>query len=430
MGKNRTKRVRREVAGPVEGPGRAPRSSRLGGILNGTRRALRELVIGCGLDVFRELLEEDREALCGPRYMPNEKRAAYRHGHDSGQLVLGGRKITLSKPRVRSLEGEEVPLPTWEQMRSEDPLQQRVTEQIVLGVSTRKYARSLEPLPDGVESEGVSRSSVSRHFVVRTQKEVEKFFARSLREVDLPIIMVDGINIDDHVLVVALGIDRSGKKQVLGLAEGSTENQEVCTNLFRSLIERGLDVGRARLFVIDGGKGIRKAIRTTFGSWAYVQRCRVHKMRNVLGCLPDERQASVRAAIHDAWNEPTPEKARGKLRALAARLKAEYPGAAGSLLEGLDETLTILTLGVPEALATILSSTNAIENLLGTLRRISRNVKRWRGGEMAIRWAATAFIAAEKKFRRIRGHRDIPTLIAALERRAGKPRMDNETKVA
>lgn len=315
-------------------------------------------------------------------------------------------------------------------MRSEDPLERRVAEQILLGVSTRKYAKSLEPLPDGFDSEGVSRSSVSRHFAARTQKEVEKFFARSLSGVDLPIIMVDGIHIDDHVLVVALGIDTSGKKQGLGLAEGSTGNEEVCTNLFRSLIERGLVVDRARLLVIDGGKGIRKAIRATFGSWAYLQRCRVHKMRNVLGCLPEDRQASVRTAIHGAWNEPTVEKARGKLKALAARLKAEHPGAASSLLEGLDETLTILTLEVPDALAKILSSTNAIENLLGTLRHILRNLKRWRGGGMAVRWAATALIVAEKKFRRIRGHREIPALMSALDCLADKAAMDNKTKVA
>ena len=430
MAKNRTKRGRREETVVGGGAECSTRSNRVVGILNRTRQALRELVIGCGLEVFQEFLEEDREALCGPRYERDEKRGAYRYGHDTGQLVLGGRKVTLPKPRVRSIEGREVPLPMWEHMRLEDPLQRRVAEQIVLGVSSRKYAKSLEPLPDGIESEGVSRSSVSRHFVARTQKELEKFFARSLKEVDLPIIMVDGINIDDHVLVVALGIDRSGKKQVLGLAEGSTENEEVCANLFRSLIERGLVVGRARLFVIDGGKGIRRAIRRTFGAWALVQRCRVHKIRNVLGCLPEERHASVRTAIHDAWSEPTQEKARAKLKALAARLKAEHPGASSSLLEGLDETLTILSLHLPEALERILSSTNAIENLLGTLRHISRNVKRWRGGEMAVRWAATAFMAAEKRFRRIRGHREIPALISALDRHAATIAVDIKAKVA
>ncbi len=321
-------------------------------------------------------------------------------------------------------------MPTWEHMRSEDPLKARIAEQILIGVTTRKYARSLEPLPEGVESEGISRSSVSRHFVARTGEQIEKFLSRNLSEIDLPVVMVDGIHIDDHVLVVALGIDISGKKHVLGLAEGSTENEEVCTNLFRSMLDRGLSADRTRLFVIDGGKGIRKAIRTVFGSSALIQRCHIHKMRNVLGCLPENRHGSVRTAIHDAWNEPTKEKALLKLKALAKRLKVEHPGAANSLLEGLDETLTILALGVPHALATILSSTNAIENLMGTFRHISKNVKRWRGGEMAVRWASTVLIIAEKRFRRIRGYKDMQSLNATLKRYCSNISLDNHSKVA
>jgi putative transposase len=200
MGKNGTKRAGMEEIGTREGPESARREDRLGRIFDRTRRALRELVIGYGLEVFQELLEEDRNTLCGARYAPDEGREAYRHGYDTGQLVMGGRRVTLPKPRVRSTKGKEMSLPTWERMRSEDPLRRRVAEQILIGVSTRKYAKSLEPLPDGLESEGVSRSSVSRHFVARTQKEVEKFFGRSLEGIDLPIIMVDGIQIDDHVV--------------------------------------------------------------------------------------------------------------------------------------------------------------------------------------------------------------------------------------
>lgn len=392
----------------------AMRRVRLGEVLVQARTALREVVVGAGFQVLTAMLEEDREQLCGRRYQQGEERRAYRHGSEAAPVVLGGRKVRVKKLRVRSARGEgELPLPTWEDVTREDPLDDRAYEQMLLGVSTRRYARSLEPLPSGVESIAVSRSSVSRRFVARTAAKVVEFLSRPLGA-DFPVIMIDGTGLGEHVLVVALGIDSEGHKQVLGVVEGSTESHGVCQALLRDLIDRGLVVERARLFVIDGGKGLRKAIRETFAQWALIQRCQVHKLRNVLDHLPGSKRAVIGAALRKAWSADSEAQGRQQLEAVASRLEAHHPGAVSSLREGLDETLTLLALGAKGALYRTLCSTNPIENLQGALKRVAKRVKRWRGGSMALRWAATALMEAEKRFRRIRGHRELATLNASL----------------
>jgi len=259
---------------------------------------------------------------------------------------------------------------------------------------------------------------------------VEKFLSRDLSELDLPVMMLDGTGMGDHVLVVALGIDAKGHKHVLGVTEGSTESEQVCRGLLRQLIERGLVLERARLFVIDGGKGLRKAIKSMFGSWALIGRCQVHKLRNVLDHLPQGKKAWVRAAMNRAWSQDTVGKARGKLNELADQLEGQHPGASASIREGLEETLTLIALGVGPALSKTLRSTNPIENLQGTLKRVSRNVKRWRGGSMALRWAVTGLLVAEKKFRRVKGFREMPHLIAALEAMIGSESLDRKERIA
>jgi transposase-like protein len=391
---------------------------------------LQEMFITSGRQVFEALLEEDRSALCGRKNQPDVDRQAYRYGFDEGQVVLGGRKIRHRKPRVRSVDGREIELPTWRHVSDEDPLAERTLEQLLVGVSTRGYSRSLEPVGEELETVGVSRSSVSRRFVARTTRQVEEFLARSLEGLDLPVILLDGTNLGDHVLITAVGIDRTGKKHVLGVVEGSTESEEVCRSLLASLIERGLVVERVRLFVIDGGKGLRKAIRAAFGDGALVQRCQVHKMRNILDHLPESRRAWTRATVRRAWASEVPAAARRKLLDLARQLEGAHPGAAASIREGLDETLTVLELGLSGALARTLCTTNPIENLQGALKRVTRNVKRWTGGSMALRWAVTALIEAEKKFRRIKGHREMPHLLAALEVRIKTSSLDSGKKVA
>ena len=391
---------------------------------------LRQMVLNVGFEVLARLLEEDREQLCGPRRKKQEDRSAYRYGYDQGQVVLGGRKVSVAKPRVRGVEGGELPLPTWQQMAAEDPLNERVLEQILVGVSTRNYHRSLEPMPESTPSVGVSRSSVSRRFVARTTAQVKSFLSSSLADVDLPVVMIDGTQMGDHLLLVALGIEASGTKHVLGVVEGSAESEAVARQLLRNLLDRGLVVERARLFVIDGSRGIRKAIRQVFGHWALIQRCQVHKLKNVLEHLPEAKRAWVRAAIRKAWDQATAKKAKSKLLRLAAQLKEPHPGASASLLEGLEDTLTLLELGVQGALFRTLRSTNPIENLNGTLKRVSRNVKRWRSGSMAIRWVVTGLLEAKKRFRRVKGYRDMPQLIAALEAQIEEPALDKDEKAA
>lgn len=427
MRESRTKQASSEPRSASE----LPASTRtLSEVLFDARCSLRELVLGKGLEVFSKMLEEDRTALCGQKNQPQENRQAYRHGHDEGQQVLGGRKIRLRKPRVRSVTGEELELPTWREINQGDPLGERVMEQMLVGVSTRNYGRSLEPLPSSVPETGTSRSAVSRQFVARTRGQVERFLSRRLEDLDLPVIMLDGTGMGDHLLVVALGIDAKGHKHVLGVTQGSTESEQVCRGLLGQLIERGLVVDRARLFVIDGGKGIRKAIRETFGDWALIQRCQVHKLRNVAEHLPRGKRTWVRAAMNRAWLQSTMTGARGKLRDLAAQLEDEHPGAARSVLEGLDETLTVIGLGMGAALSKTLRSTNPIENLQGTLKRVARNVKRWRGGSMALRWAVSGLLEAQKKFRRVKGYREMAQFIAALEATIKCEAVDSKVKSA
>jgi transposase-like protein len=402
----------------------------LPGLALNTRHLLREFMLSAGMEAFVREMEDDRTLLCGPKGEFQTDRRAYRHGHDVGTLVMGGRKVRLPKPRVRSVEGRELELPHWRLFSQEDPLDERVQEQMLVGISTRKYARSLEELPQGLRQTGIRRSSVSRRFVARTARIVEEFLGRSLAEIDLSVILLDGVHLGDHVLVVALGIDVTGKKHVLGVVEGTTESEEVGKSLLRGLIDRGLRVERARLFVIDGGKGLRKAIRSVFGEWALVQRCQVHKMRNVLEHLPERQRVWVRASLRRAWSAPTVGRARDLLRTLAGKLHGDHPGAANSIDEGLDETLTLIRLGLVGALHQSLRSTNPIENLQGSIRRVTRNVKRWKGGSMALRWTVSAVLEAEKSFRRVKGHRDMPQFVAALEAVLGGKAVDREAQIA
>lgn len=429
MGKGRRKPVAGKAAGAgVEGS--SQRLLQLVEVLVNVRGGLRDLVIGSGLQVLEAMLEDDREAHCGPVRKKQVDRQAYRYGHDRGQLVLGGRKISVPKPRVRSVAGREIQLPSWEAFSSEDPLQDRVMQQILLGVSSRGYEKSLEELPSEVASIGVKKSSVSRRFVARTSKQVEAFMSRPLGELDLPIIMIDGTELGEHLLLVALGIDWTGRKHVLGVHEGVTESYETCRSLLRDLIDRGLVVERARLFVIDGSKGLRKAIRKCFGQWARVHRCHVHKVRNVLEHLPPHKRPWVGAQMRRAWKKETATKARADLLRLASSLENEHPSAAGSLGEGLEETLTLMKLGVRGSLYKTLRSTNPIENIHDTVKRVARNVKRWRGGSMVLRWTVTGLMEAESRFRRINGYRHLPALLAQLETNEREEVSEADRKIA
>jgi putative transposase len=412
MTENRTKRALKEL-GRAGSQGEL-RPIRLGEILVDTQGELLDLYHRAGHEALTKMLQEDLVALCGEKHAQWPGREHYRHSQETSSLVLGGRRIVLSKTRVRSKGGREVVLPTWERYSREDPLNRRAVEQMLVGVSTRKYERSLEPPPEEVECRGTSRSSVSRRFVARTQSYVTEYLSRPLGGLDVPVVMIDGKALDDHLMITVMGIDVQGNKHILAVREGSTESQGVCVELLRDLIERGFPVERARLFVIDGGKGIRSAIREVFGLWALIQRCQVHKARNVLDHLPQGKRGLIGGLMRRAWQASSVEEARRQLNRLLTRLEADHPGAASSLREGLEETLTLLRLKAHGALYKTLRSTNPIENLQGTIGDIARRVKRWRNGTMALRWTVTALIEAEKRFRRIRGYKDLAALDASL----------------
>jgi transposase-like protein len=405
---NAKKSQRVDVEG--QGPAAAGRSTveELG------RATLFAFLIESGIGKLEEMLEAERATECGRRYEHQPDRRAYRYGHAPGELVLGGRRVRVRRPRARSLDGREVLLPSWIRFSKEDPLDARALEQMVVGVSTRKYHRSLEEVPPDVEVRGTSKSAVSRRFVAATQEQLGVFLERPLDGLDLAVLMIDGVHFAEHVILVAIGIDEKGEKHVLGTWEGATENATSCKALLADLVQRKLDTRRAMLAVIDGSKALAKAVRDTFGRRTKIQRCQVHKKRNVLEHLPDQLRRSVGAKMTAAYQSGDPDQARRILHQLARQLDEAHPGAAASLREGLDETLTVMALELPRALERTLSSTNVIENFMGTARRVSRNVKRWRGGSMMLRWIVAAAIEAKKSFRRVRGHQGIGKLVRAL----------------
>jgi putative transposase len=381
------------------------------------REALYDTVIGTGLACVNEVLEAERVRFCGTRYLHQAQRQALRAGTVASSLVLGGRRVKVRRPRVRSVDGHEVMLPSWQAWSSRDPLDGRSVEQMVLGVSTRRYARSLEPLPQDLEVSGVSKSAVSERFVIGTQRRLAQLMARDLSGLALVALMIDGVHFAEHVVLAAVGIDQQGAKHVLGLREGATENAAACKALLADLIERGLAVNRSMVVVIDGAKALHRAVTDTFGERALIQRCQQHKKRNVTEALPQRMRGPVLQAINQAYALHDAKHSRKLLENLARRLEHDHPGAAASLREGLEETLTVMRLELPQNLERVLSSTNLIENLFGGVRETARRVKRWQGGTMVLRWTAAGVLEAERHFRKIVGYRALPKLVAALQTR-------------
>ena len=373
-----------------------------------------EFCVNTGQQVLAAMMEQDREALCGPRWKRDPERSAGRAGTTQSEVTLGGRRIPIARPRARSIEGEELELPTFAFASNRDPMDRHTLNAVACGISNRKYARSLDPLPESIEERSTSKSAVSRRYVAMTARQMTTWLTTPIGDRHFPIVMIDGIHLGDHLVLIALGIDFEGKKQVLGLREGDTENHQVAKSLLGDLVERGLDPERARLFVIDGAKALTSAIRKTFGPLAEIQRCQIHKLRNILGHLPDRMYASVTAVLRDAWGMSDAAVAKRRLERLASSLEADHPGAAASVREGLDETLTLQRLGIGGRLYVKLRSTNAIENLNSGIATYSRNVKRWQGGSMVVRWVSAAIVETQRKFRRVQGWQDIQKLIRAL----------------
>jgi putative transposase len=378
------------------------------------RATLHDAIVSAGMGVLGAMLEEERAKLCGPRYAHQPGRSATRSGHTDGELALGGQRVRVRRPRVRGVDGSEVTLETWERFAEADPLTPRAVEQMVLGVSTRKYVRSIEPAPPGLKSRGTSKSAVSRRFVAATREQLGEMMSRDLGKLALCAIMIDGIHVAEHLVLVALGIDAHGEKHTLGLYEGATENTTACIGLLSDLEARGVPTDRAMLFVIDGSKALAKAIRAKFGPRALIQRCQVHKKRNVEDHLPEDMKKNAGRTISAAYQSGNATRAKRMLEGLARQLERKHPSAAASLREGLDETLTVMRFDLPEHLARTLSTTNPIEFINGRIRKTTHNVARWDGGEMVLRWLAVALIEASKSFRKLRGYKGMPKLIAAL----------------
>jgi len=382
------------------------------------REGLLALAVGAGLQVLQSLMEADVAEVCGPRSKHNPERSAVRHGHEGGLVTLGGRRVGVTRPRVRAIDGSgELAVPSYQLFSSTEMFGKMAMERMLAGLSTRRYGVGLEPVGEQVSESATatSRSAVSRKFVAMTEHALADLLAADLSTLDLVAFMVDGVHFAEHCCIVALGIGIDGTKHPLALVEGSTENATLVTDLIVGLRERGLDVTRPILAVLDGSKALRKAVLDVFDH-PVLARCQLHKIRNVKDKLPQRLRPQVEARMRAAYHARSALEAQAQLEALARELDKTHPGAAASLREGLAETLTVLRLDVPPTLARTLRSTNAIESMIGICREHSKNVKRWRDGQMALRWCAAGMIEAGKQFRRINGHMHLPVLRAALER--------------
>ncbi len=382
------------------------------------REGLLALAVGAGLQVMTQLMEADVTAACGPRGRHDAERTATRHGTESGSVTLGGRRVPVNRPRVRATDRTgEVPVPAYELFNGTELLGRMAMERMLAGVSTRRYPIALEPVGQGIEdkAKSTSKSAVSRKFVAMTEHALGDLLAADLSGLDLVALMIDGVHFADHLCVVALGIDIDGVKHPLALVEGSTENTTLVRGLLVGLRERGLDVTKPILAVLDGAKALAAAVKEVFDH-PVIGRCQIHKMRNVRDHLPEKMRGPVARRMREAYHADSALQAQALLEALAKELDKTHPGAAGSLREGLAETLTVLRLDVPPTLARTLRSTNAIESMIGISRDHSRNVKRWRDGAMALRWCAAGMLEAGKQFRRVNGHLHLAALRTSLER--------------
>jgi putative transposase len=391
----------------------------LGQLVGAAKEGLLALSVGVGLGVLTELMEEGVDDVAGPKGKHNPERTTVRHGHEDGSVTLGGRRVEVRRPRMRTADGEsEVSVQTYQHFADRDPLARVVLERMLAGVSTRRYERTQEPVGEDVETEArsTSKSSVFRTFVERTRQALGELMSRQLGDLRLAVMMLDGLELKGRMMIVALGITTEGVKIPLGLWEGSTENATVATALLSDLVERGLDPEQGMLFVIDGSKALRKAVRSVFGE-VPVQRCLWHKERNVLQHLPERDRPPIKTRMRRAWRETDYHRALEQLQALAAELERTHPGAAGSLREGMEETLTVIRLGIKGKLRRTLESTNPCESMIDTVRTTQRNVKNWSSGEMGLRWTAAGMLEAERQFRKVIGYTQLPQLAVAIERR-------------
>ena len=393
----------------------------VGDLAGQLEEGLLAFAVGAGLRVVQSMMDHEVEILAGPKGRHDPDRVAVRHGRDVGLVTLGGRQVPISRPRVRSADRtSEVALSTYDCFASTELLGRMAMEKMLAKISTRRYDAGLEPVGAAVESSsrGTSRSAVSRRFVAATETALQELMAADLTGLDLVALMVDGVNFAGHCCIVAVGIDIDGVKHPLVVVEGDTENSTLVTDLLVGLRDRGLDVTRPILCVLDGAKALAAAVKAVFDH-PVIARCQLHKIRNVKRHLPDKVARLVEKRMRAAYRNPDPLAGQGDLEALAKELDHSHPGAAGSLREGLAETFTVARLRVPPTLARTLRSTNPVESMIEICRDHSANVKRWESGTMALRWCAAGLIEAKKQFRRVNGHMHLRALRAALDEYVG-----------
>lgn len=381
-------------------------------LLSEVAGAIEQTASQAGLLMMKALIDEEVEQIAGRRYGHQADRQATRWGHEEGHVIFCGRKVGVERPRVRTVDGREVPLQRYQAFAHPQRMQESVSQRILRRVSTRDYAGALDEVCEGY---GIEKSSVSRQWKAASSKQLKQMLERPLGDLDLCVLLLDGKEFHDFTLLVALGVDREGRKHVLGLWPGATENSDVCGALLDDLIARGLSKDKPYLCLLDGSKALKKAVTSRFGVKTLIQRCRVHKKRNIQKYLPKQYHRMLSLKLQVAWGMTEYDKAYKELRKVHDWLASINHAAADSLEEGFEETLTINRLNLPPQLRRLLSSTNMIESCFSRAGDLCRNVKRWRDGNMAERWAGTVLLEAEKRFNRVQGYRQLPLLINALQ---------------
>jgi len=386
----------------------------MGDVAAAMREGLLAFSTAAGLVVMQQLLTEELTAVVGPKHtkLGAGERVGNWHGTTTGQVVLGSQKVSVARPRGRYVDGGEVALATWEAFASEDLLRQVVVERMLAGVACRRHLDVTEPV--GVEGKATSKSAVSRRFKAATEAAMAGLLARDLSTLETAVLMIDGLCVADQMVVVALIITADGTKVPVGLMLGDTENHHVVSDLLADLVARGLRYDHGIVAVLDGSKALRKAVAKVFGERALVQRCTLHKRRNVIGYLPVGERDAVDRRLAQAFAEPDPGKGLAACRTLARQLDGPHPDAAASLREGLEEMFTIARLGVAGRLRRSLTNTNCVESMISIARTTTGRVKHWHDGRMKKRWIAAGMLEAQRSFRRIKGHADMPTLVAAI----------------
>ena len=394
-------------------------------LIEGAQASIDELMHDSAVALVEQLLVLSAQKLAGAKQRGRDGGPVLWHGAQRGVVTLAERQLRVQRPRLRDKAGHEVSVPAYRQL-NDASIGKRVRDIMVAGVSTRRYA---QVLPEAAGTVGVSKSAVSRRFIEASAAQLAALNERSLKELKLLVIYIDGIVVHGHHIIAAVGVDEAGDKHLLGLAPGASENAQVVKDLLRGLIDRGLDASLSYLFVIDGGKALRSGIDEMFGARAHVQRCRTHKLRNVLERLPKTEAAQTKAVMMAAY-KLTPKDGMAKMKTQAQWLEREHPDAAASLREGLQETFTVNALGLPPSLTRCLCTTNIIENPNGIVRRTSRRVTRYRDAEMALRWTAAGFLEAQKSFRKIQGIKELWILKTALGRLDKQAHVDAHKRAA